>query len=270
MVTQDWIIQIWGVRGSMPAACRDTLEYGGNTSCISVDCGDSIIVFDAGSGLTALGRSLSGHRPIHLFISHVHADHLLGLFIFPPFYDPGAEIHLYGEARSGISFRRQLETIIGPPYWPVGFADFNAHITFHETGPDQHISLPGGKTVRTMRSNHPNQCLLYRLDSPDRSVAYTLDCELTGSVRPAVVDFCRGADVIIWDGCYTAEDLTRYPGWGHSSWQQGAAIRQDAGAKLVLMTHYHQTYTDAFLQEQERLVHDPGVRFAREMMEVHI
>lgn len=269
-MAQNWKINVWGVRGSMPAASPGFWEYGGNTSCFSVDCGEDLVVFDAGSGLTALGRQLTGQRPVHLLISHAHIDHLIGLFVFPPFNRPGAEIHLYGEARCGVSFRRQLETLIGPPYWPVGFDSFQADVVFHEVGPDEEILLPSGRTVRTMRGNHPNQGLLYRLDSAERSVAYTLDCELTEELRQRMVEFCRNAGVLIWDANFTSRDLARHPGWGHSSWEQGVALGRDAGAGLLLLTHYNQTYTDDFLREQEHLARAPGVRFAREGMEVLI
>ena len=100
-MSQDWILDVWGVRGSMPAISPDFAEYGGNTSCVSVDCGEDVVVFDAGSGLMALGQRLDGKRPIRLFLSHVHVDHLLGLFTFPLLYNPKAELHLYGEARGG-------------------------------------------------------------------------------------------------------------------------------------------------------------------------
>lgn len=269
-MTQHWKITPWGVRGSMPTASRSFLEYGGNTSCFSVDCGQDVVVFDAGSGLTAFGDQMTEQRPVYLFISHVHLDHLSGLVSFPLFYQSGAEIHLYGEARNGISFRQQLETLAGPPYWPVGFADFKADVSFHEVGPDQTVPLPGGRTVRTLRGNHPNQSLLYRLDSAERSVAYTLDCELTEELRPHMVEFCRNAGVLIWDANFTTQDLARYRGWGHSSWEQGITLRRDAGAGLLLLAHYNRTYTDDFLYEQERLIRDPGVRFAREGREVFL
>ncbi|MDE7262411.1 MAG: MBL fold metallo-hydrolase [Oscillospiraceae bacterium] len=269
-MAQDWIMRIWGVRGSMPTPLQDVMEYGGNTACISVDCGEDLVVFDAGTGLVNLGRSLTGKRPVHLLFSHVHLDHLLGLFVFPPFHDPNAEIHLYGESRNGVPFRQQLEALVGPPYWPVGFADFPARITFHEIGPDQQFALPGGRTVRTMRGNHPNLGLIYRLEDGQRSVVYTLDCELTAELRPRLTAFCRNADVLVWDANFTSADLARHPGWGHSSWEQGVELRRDAGAGLVIMTHYNQSYTDAFLREQELSAQGPGVRFAREAMEVRL
>lgn len=270
-MAQDWKVSVWGVRGSMPAPSREFLEFGGNTSCVSVDCGEELVVFDAGSGLTALGGCLEGyHRPIRIFISHVHIDHLLGLFTFQPFFDSEAEVHFYGEARDGVPFRRQLEALVGPPYWPIPFDRFRAGITVHEIGPDQSIDLPGGRVVRTMRSNHPNGCLLYRLESEGRSVVYSLDCELTETLRPRLVEFCRGAGVLVWDANFTAVDLARHAGWGHSCWEQGAELRREAGVKLLLLAHYSQSYTDRFLKEQERLAAQPGVRFARETMEVMV
>lgn len=265
-----WRLKAWGVRGSLPAASRDRMAYGGNTSCFSVDCGEDLVVFDAGSGLTAMGGSLRSGQVLHIFISHVHFDHIMGLFIFPPFYDPSAEIHIYGEPRSGVSFRQQLETIIGPPYWPVGFADFQARVTIHETGPDRQISLPGGRRVRVMRGSHPNLGLMYRLEDGERSVVYTLDCELNDALRPRLTDFCRDAGVLIWDANYTAQDLARHPGWGHSSWEQGADLGKAAGAKLVLLAHLNRDYDDAYMGELEQLAQRPGVQFAREGMEVWI
>ena len=269
-MAQDWIVTIWGVRGAMPAAAPEFMEFGGSTSCVSADCGEDLVIFDAGTGLTALSRRVDLKRPIHIFLGHVHIDHLLGLYMFPALHDPEAEIHLYGEARDGVSFRRQLETIFGAPYWPVGFGGFRASITIHEIGPDQAIPLPAGRTVRAIRGNHPNLGLIYRLEDGRRSMIYTLDCELTEHLRPRLTEFCRGTGLLVWDANYTGADLAKHPGWGHSSWEQGAELAREAGVGLVLMTHFDQSYTDSFLREQERLAQGPGVKFAREGMEIRL
>lgn len=270
---QSWKmkIDIWGVRGSMPAPSRDFLEYGGHTSCISVDCGETLVVFDAGSGLLELGRRLPpGAKRIDLFFSHLHIDHMLGLFAFAPLHDPAVELHIYGEPRRGAAFARHLSTLVGPPYWPLGLSDFRANIILHEIGPGCQALLPGGTLVRMMRGSHPDLALYFRLESAGRCAVYALDCELDAALRPGLVEFARNADVLVWDANFTAEDLARCPGWGHSTWEQGAALRRDAGAKLALMTHYASDYPDEKLREMERLaaLADPAVRFARENMEV--
>ena len=57
------------------------------------------------------------------------------------------------------------------------------------------------------------------------------------------------------------------PGWGHSTWEQGIALRRASGAGTVLMTHYSWDYTDEFLRRQEKQAAiDGGCLFAREGM----
>lgn len=265
-----WKTTVWGVRGSMPIASEGFLRYGGNTSCVSVDCGGSLVVFDGGSGLAGLGKWLqdSGKKRVHLFFSHVHIDHVMGLYTFPGLHDPEMEIYLYGEAREGMSFRRQIETLVGPPYWPLGMGDFRARIEVCEIGPNQRIPLPDGICVATLRGRHPNGCLYFRLEDARHSVVYALDCELDDGFLPEIVRFARDADVLVCDAGFTAEDLVRRRGWGHSSWQQCLELRRACGANLALLTHYSGDYDDSFLEEQERLAAaiDPAAQFAREGM----
>lgn len=271
---QKWKTTIWGVRGSMPAAAGDFLQYGGNTSCVSVDCGGPLVVFDAGSGLLQLGKQLrnSAKKRIDLFFSHLHIDHVLGFYAFHALHDPEMEIRIYGERRGEVSFRQQLETLIGPPYWPLGLKDFSARLKICEIGPDQCIPLPDGIFVRTLRGNHPNESLYFRLEDARRSMVYALDCELEEGILSQLAQFARDTDLLVCDANFTAEELTRCRGWGHSSWPQCLELRRACGAKLALLAHYATDYDDFFLQEQERLaaLADPAARFAREGMEVLI
>lgn len=269
MREHPWRIAFWGVRGSLPVARAEFLEYGGNTSCVSADCGETLVVFDAGSGLPELGRRLAGGpgRRLDLLIGHVHLDHILGLPCFQPLHDPAMEVHLYGEARDGLRFRERLEAVLGPPYWPLGLDDFRAKITVHELTPGQTFELPGGITVRTLRANHPNGCLLYRLDGGGKSLVYALDCETEPETFRELAEFARGAGLLVWDAAFTPEDLPARRGWGHSSWKDGAALREAAGIGAAYMAHYAPEYTDAFLRELEEKA-GPAVRFAREGMEV--
>lgn len=275
-----WKVNVWGVRGSFPVSGPDFMAYGGNTSCISVDCGEQFVVFDAGSGLISLGRHLNrtGKSRIHILISHLHMDHCLGLFGFPLFHDPHAVIHLYGSAHEGISFHKALEALLGPPYWPVGLEDFTAHVEVHEIIPGAAFRLAGDEglseklILRTLPGNHPNQSLLYRLEGNDKSVIYALDCEMNESVRHSLTEFSGEGNLLIWDSNFTEEDLALHRGWGHSTWTEGIALRRGAGAGTVLMTHYASDYTDGFLQAQELSCTrtDPAAIFAREGMQIEV
>ena len=117
MAVEKLRFEPWGVRGSFPVAKEGFLSYGGDTSCFSLLCGDSLAVFDAGSGLTALGERLErerGVRSVHILLSHAHIDHIMGL---PPFLSGAGRdrtVHLYG----GGSTLDAVERLAGEPYWP--------------------------------------------------------------------------------------------------------------------------------------------------------
>src|SRR5450631_1959490 len=71
-------IQFWGTRGSLATPGRDTLRYGGNTSCVQIT-GDEggVLVLDAGTGIRNLGRSLpSTLRRVDVLLTHLHMDHI--------------------------------------------------------------------------------------------------------------------------------------------------------------------------------------------------
>lgn len=261
-------LSVWGVRGALPVADRRFMEYGGNTSCISLTCGDEALCFDAGTGLSVLAGRLAGVKRLDILISHVHIDHILGLYALSALRGP--EIHLYGEARQGVSFQKQLETVIGMPYWPIGLWDIPARVHIHEIAPGDQLLLPwegcDGARVLTLRGNHPNGSLLYRAEVGEISVTYALDCEMSGEMFSRLAEFARGSGLLIWDANFTQAD--KRPGWGHSTWEEGLELARAAGVEKILMTHYDRGYTDEFLREQERLAQRESCAcvFAREGM----
>lgn len=263
-------LSVWGVRGSLPRPDRRFLEYGGNTSCMVLDYGDGMVCFDAGSGLAARTDALSRVRRLDILISHVHIDHILGLFSLGEICKP--EIHLYGAAGPKGPFAGQLKTVIGPPYWPVGLESHAGTIHLHEITPGEAFQLPeaGGLRVRTLAGNHPGGSLLYRVEQDWGGIVYALDCEWNEALAPRLTEFARDASLLIWDANFTRAD--KRPGWGHSTWEEGLALGRAAGAERVLMTHYARDYTDLFLQEQEALARqeNSACMFAREGMVIEL
>lgn len=262
---KQWHITVWGVRGSTPRPAPDCMEYGGNTVCISLEREGRIVILDAGTGLTPLGRTLPGSVDrADILLSHLHIDHVLGLYSFAPLFDPNMEIHLYG----GEGLERYLEALIGPPFWPLGLRDFPARLVFHEIRPGSELTLDG-LTVSAMAGNHPGGSLLYRLEGEGRRLTYALDCEADGTVFAGLAGFARGSDLLVWDASFVRSDLR--PSWGHSTWEQGLKLGRAAGAGRVLMTHYNWTYTDEFLRCQEsRAGPGGGCLFAREGMVIEL
>lgn len=260
----NWEIAIWGVRGSASAPFKEYMEYGGNTSCISVKRENHMIVFDAGTGFTALGNKWNQQKCVRLdiIISHLHMDHVVGLFLFEPLLSANVKINLYGRA----GLEESLKQMLSPPWWPIGIQHFKAEICFHEIQPGARFSL-GNFKVSTMEGNHPGGSILYRLDGDGKRLLYASDYEFEEEKAARFSDFAHGSDLIIWDANFTADDFKK--GWGHSTWEQGIRTGHDAAAKHVLMTHYGHRYTDSFLREQEKKAcKDALCIFAKEGMEI--
>ena len=257
-------VTVLGVRGSFPVTGRDFWEYGGNTSCFLVDLEGETVILDAGSGLSSLGGAAplpGGRKRVHILLSHLHMDHIMGLYAFPLLHDPAAEICLYGDT----PLRSRLGAVLGPPYWPLGLDDFLSRVEVRELTAGARLSLGTGVRLSALRGNHPGNSLLYRLEGGGKTLVYALDCEMDGNMRGALAAFAQNADLLIWDASFAPDGLIK--GWGHSTWQEGLALGRQAGVKRVLMTHYSQTYSDRFLSEQERLASaDSRCLFAKEGM----
>lgn len=95
-------VRIWGCRGSLPTPGRETVGYGGNTSCVEValENGD-VLVLDAGSGIRRLGLELleRGIRRLDLLLTHLHLDHVEGLRFFAPLFDARVRLVIWGRRR---------------------------------------------------------------------------------------------------------------------------------------------------------------------------
>lgn len=260
-------VRVWGVRGSIPAPGAAFARYGGNTACISVRQGEALVVLDGGTGLAGLGREAPAGR-FDLLISHLHLDHLLGLPVFRPLYDPASELHFYGPPELPEALRR----LMAPPYWPAALEDAPAKVYFHEVLPGRRFRLADGfgPEVAAFAGNHPGGSLLYRLEAEDAALFHALDCEVDEKTAPRLIEAAKNAKLLIWDAAFTEEDLR--PGWGHSTWAQGCALAARASVETVLMSHFGADYDDIFLDSQAALARkvSPRCRFAKEGMHIWI
>lgn len=284
-------VHFWGTRGTFPQTSEEYREYGGNTSCVSVECSAGLVIFDAGTGLETLGRWMKMEEarddtlkscPIHLFLSHVHLDHVLGLAQFLPLYDAGREVIIYGEDRVGLPLEAAVSHLIAPPYWPLAIQQMQADVKFRsirngsvlklmEVGSGEtHLSGEHPVSIAAFSGNHPDGVLHYRLDEGNHSIFYGLDCEMNETVIETMSRNCRGCSLLITDAQYTQQQLETRRGWGHSSWKEGIRLRALSGAEQLICMHYDCTLTDTELRIQEKLAQqeDSCCRFAKEGMEV--
>lgn len=270
-------VRFWGVRGSIACGGRDTARYGGNTSCVEVRCAERLFIFDAGTGVRPLGRSLvAGADAIDadIFLSHYHLDHVCGIPFFAPFYRPGDRLRLWGaQQAAGWDVPKALGSVMAEPLFPLSTEIFKARIDYR-TFPMGDLLRPHESfVVRTAALNHPGGASGYRLEYGGRAVAYITDTEhRPGRLDAHVLALAAGADLMIYDGNYTDEEFAARVTWGHSTWQEGVRLAQAAGAKKLAIFHHDPAHDDEFLDlvDAQAKARFPGAFVAAEGMTLMI
>lgn len=269
----DFWVRFWGVRGTVPCPGPDTVRYGGNTSCIEVMCGGERLIFDAGTGIRALGSSLAGQSGLnaHIFLTHTHIDHINGFPFFRPAYNPNNCFEIWTghlSSREG-GLQKVLSSIMSGPIFPVPIDIMHACIAFNdfEAG-DQLEPLPG-ITLKTAALNHPQGATGYRIDYGDKSICYVTDTEhREGVLDDNILTLIDGADLFIYDSTYTDEEYVRFRTWGHSTWREGLKLCEAANAKTFVAFHHDPDHDDIFMDgiatQLERA--RPGAIVAKEGM----
>jgi len=132
-------VKIWGTRGSLPVPGPHTVRYGGNTSCVSLQVeGEPLTILDAGTGIAALARSLGRVQNFkcNLLLGHLHWDHLIGLPFFFTADADDAHIQIYGP-RGDQGLRRGIDTVMGPPGFPINSTELAGWWQFHDVTDDE-------------------------------------------------------------------------------------------------------------------------------------
>src|SRR4051812_45968033 len=222
-------LRVWGARGSVPTPGRETMRYGGNTSCVQVTLSDGTeIVLDAGTGIRPLGLALpAGERPLHILLTHLHLDHIQGLMFFAPMFRAESEIVIYGPSATEVpaaSLRDRLARYISQPLTPIEIRELPCHMSFREAEPSEWRIGPA--TIQAASVAHRGPTLGYRITENGSSVVYIPDHEpgLGAPIAELEDDWISGlglaggADVLVHDAQYTDEEYPRHLGWGHSSY----------------------------------------------------
>jgi phosphoribosyl 1,2-cyclic phosphodiesterase len=274
-------LKFYGARGSIPVCDPGFQQFGGNTTCFQITFTDTnrIVIIDAGTGLRNLGRDLRaiGHRQDQLPIAftHFHWDHILGFPFFSRVYDPDQKIRLLtlGRDQTIGNLREIFEVPLQAQYFPVQLDRMGAQFEFLKVE-DASKHFPAVNNVETkvtgQRHNHPGGAYGFRIERGGKVLVICTDVEHGDEIDSKVVELSRGADLLVHDAQYTAEELETHRGWGHSSFDQAMQVAEMAGVKQLAMTHHDPEHDDDFLLRMEKLCQGrfPNTQFAREGMEI--
>lgn len=257
-------ITFWGVRGSIPTPGPETQHFGGNTSCVEIRAGKTLLIFDGGTGMRLLGKELAKEMPVtaHIFFSHVHWDHIQGFPFFDPAFVKGNTFHLYGGNNVSRTLEETLAGQMDHPSFPVHLTDMAAAMRFYDLTEGQVVKLDDGDgnevRITNALGNHPNGVYAYRVDHLGQSAVYCTDTEHYAVIDPKLLELCRGVDVLIYDSQYTPEEYAGTTGggskvgWGHSTFEAGADLAKASGAKKYVLFHHDPSQSDAHVREKEK------------------
>lgn len=272
-------ITFWGVRGSYPVPGPNTVRYGGQTACVEVrSASNERLIVDAGTGLRQLGHKLArvqlagGQAHHHIFLSHVHWDHIQGLPFFEPAYLAGSKISMYALRTAADEIRNVITGITRHEFFPVALDRVPAEFEFHEVVPGQAIHVTGFE-IRPMLLNHPFGAVGYRIIADGTSWAYVCDTapftdvlhkqhflagleELTDADR-ARLEECKGdllaalhgTDTVVYDTHFTTEEYQQFPHWGHSTPEHALEICTGIDVRRLVLFHHAPAHTDVMMDE---------------------
>ena len=202
----------------------------GDTPCILIDSKDRYIIFDAGNGIYKIDKYIKENKPIFLFISHFHIDHVSGLHTLNKFnFKQGIDIY-FAKGR-----KKDFNLLVNPPY-TIGIkkTEKNTHslkttIRLHELEEgDNNIGFP----VRMKKLYHAFEDHGFRIMLEGKSIVYSGDTKRgpNGSL------IAKDVDLLIHECSNIAspdQDI-----WGHTDPVQTAQFARDVGVKKLVLTHF--------------------------------
>jgi len=253
-------VSLWGTRGSIASAGPDTVAYGGNTACVEVEARDgTIVILDAGTGIRRVGDTYKEPRRLDILLTHLHMDHIQGLGFFAPFFEKDFEVHVWGPPSTTQGLRTRLSRYLSPPLFPVRLRDVAAKLELHDVPMDPFQI--GGLEINGDMVIHPGQTVGYRIADGTATIAYLPDHEPalgangtpTDPAWTSGHDLAAGADLLIHDAQYTADEYEERVGWGHRRIADAVALAQMAGAKRLVTFHHDPAHDD---RELDMMVED--------------
>jgi len=290
------------------SGCVPTKER--NLSCIFLEYLGEYFLFDCGEGSQRQMRfaGINFMRIDNVFITHLHADHFLGLggmIQSMDFLERTKHLDIYGP--KGLKDTMEHMLSMGT------FQMDSMSVRVHEIKPGPVMQGDRYK-ITCAKTEHTENSLAYCFEeNPKRKFLKKKALELgipegrlfsklqrgetveirgkeitpdqvlskpipgrkvvyTGDTRVCenVIKLAENADVLIHDGTFSHEELENVAKAGHSTVKQAAEVAKKANVKKLFLTHISQRYTDPKKLEREAREIFPEARVAEDLMRIKI
>ncbi len=243
-------LQILGAASATPSSFL-------NPSSQVLGSGGRLFMIDCGEGCSQMIQRmhLSFVKIEALFVSHVHGDHVFGLFGLlstMTLYSRSEHLHIFGP--------KELGTVLD--FYESMFGSHDSYgIVFHAVSTDSlceiYTSSRGDVRVSAFPLNHRVECYGYRFDEilsersaakhPPVSYAYCSDT----APFPELPSYVRGVSTLYHEATYPKALKDKAEMYFHSTGEDAARCALEAGAGKLLIGHYSKRIKDyeAFRQE---------------------
>lgn len=286
----DLAVTFLGTGGSVPSARR-------STASVLVSRGGERLLFDCGEGTQRqMQRSLGLVQADEIYLTHFHADHVLGLPGLLKTYDltdRRVPLKIYGPP--GLS---ELFQIFGPLVGRLQYSLDLVELANGEPVPHEGYEVRPFEAAHSARANGyalveterpgrfdpdaavaagvpegPAYAALQRgeevegeagIVTPDRVMGPSRPGRtvvITGDTAPspATVSAAADADLLVHDASFAEEEAQRAAETGHSTVGQAAAVAAEAHVKMLALVHISSRYHVGTVIEEAKEVFEPTV-----------
>jgi len=273
-----------GTGGTYPSKFRNVMS-------IAVQMPGEVLMFDCGEGTQRqlMRSSVSFMKINKIFISHLHADHFLGLaglIQSMSLNDREDDLRIFGPAGTA----ETVDTMLNLGYFESGF-----RVVTMDLRPAGFLDF-GGYSVRFVRADHSIPTLAYALEEKPRAGKFDLRkakrlgipegplfrrlqegkaivvkgkmigpervlgpprpgrrVVYTGDTKPSknVVSLAAGADVLIHDSTLDSSHSELAARFGHSTAADAARVAKQAKVGILFLVHLSPRYDDKSVLEKE-------------------
>jgi ribonuclease BN (tRNA processing enzyme) len=260
-------INMCGTRGTTPAPGREFLRYGGHTSCLAITPDGAAgpqLILDAGTGIRTVTELLAG-GPFTgtIALTHLHWDHVHGLPFFAGGDRDDAIVRLLLPGEPGGDAEAALARGMSPPHFPITPRQLRGHWEFDGIEPGPVPLGPAGirRPLALLARQIPHKggrTFGYRVSDGITSIAYLPDhcpTELGpgpdgfGEYHEAALDLAAGADILLHDSFWYADDFDPARTLGHAAAEYAIGLAAAAGAQQVILLHHKPDRTDSELEK---------------------